>query len=43
MGPAKGRSWVMNSFVFCHSEDQMLEAVKTFSTAREVISFGCHR
>lgn len=36
--PAEGRPWVMNSFVFCHLQDQMLEAVKTLSTAREMIS-----
>lgn len=41
--PAKGRPWVMNSFVFCHLQDQMLEAVKTFGTAREMIYFCCHR
>lgn len=40
---AKGRPWVMNSFVLCHLKDQMLEAVKTFSAKRETISFGCHR
>lgn len=43
MAPAKGRPWVMNSFVFCHLEDQMLEAGKTFSIARKMISLGCHR
>ncbi len=43
MAPAEGRPWVMNSFVFCHIEDQMLEAARVFSTAREMISFGCHR
>lgn len=35
--PAEGRPWVMNSFVFCHLEDQMREAVETLSTAREMI------
>lgn len=41
--PAKGRPWVMNSFVFCHLEDQMLRAVKTFKAVRKMISFSCHR
>lgn len=41
--PARGGPWVMNFFVFCHLEDQMLEAVKTFSTAREMICFFCYR
>lgn len=43
MALAKGRPWVMNSFVFSHLEDQMLEAVKTFTRAKETISFSCHR
>lgn len=34
---------VMNSFVLCHLEDQMLEAVKTFSAATDRISFDFHR
>lgn len=41
--PAKGRPWVMNSFVFCHLKDQMLEAAKTSCAAREAICYGCHR
>lgn len=43
MAPAKGWPWLMNSFVLCHLEDQMLEAVKTFRAARKMISFICHR
>lgn len=43
MVPATGRPWVMYSFVFCHLEDQTLEAVQTFRAARKTTSFSSHR
>ena len=41
--PANRRPWVMNSFVLCHLEDQILDAVKTFRAVRRMISFISHR